>query len=385
MKRWIVVAAMLLAGCSAVAPSVAPSASPSPFRTPAPSPAATAVSAAEPCAAAIRHVGSFVNQLGGLLGGLRPQITAPTFDGPATASQMSRVSATLGSFAGLEALAGRCEPTSGIGSRVAAIRAAARPALEASGAASIRDDEVQRSSATTLFGLLSNVLAIGRDVTAVASTLGLDAQVAAIPDASSRPLGSLEPLPTPTPTPSPVTAVSGPDRYGTAFFGNGTTVDSYQVTGTTPYAIIASMHAHGPYDQWVRQRAEAVTIARPAQHVELRPTATDCEVVPTAQPPVIITFTVTLPRWTPPKSPEDATVAWWNAELARAATHEKHHVDLWRNAAKQMSAAVTTSTCGDLYSRLSAIVRQTNRDNCQFDLDEYGTELGLTLESCLNR
>jgi hypothetical protein len=50
-----------------------------------------------------------------------------------------------------------------------------------------------------------------------------------------------------------------------------------------------------------------------------------------------------------------------------------------------MSAAVTTSTCGTLSARLNAIVRQAARANCEFDLDEYGRELGLTLESCLNQ
>jgi predicted secreted Zn-dependent protease len=383
MQRWIVIAAVLLAGCTAVAPSVAPPAPASAPQQAPPSAAPSRPRGADPCATAVLHLGAFVNQVGGLLAGLRPQITEPAFDGPATAGQIARTSAAIRSFAGLEDLAGRCQPTAAIGPRIAAIRTASRPAFEASASASVQDDEVQRSSATTLFGLLADVLAIGRDVSAAAASLGLDAQIAAIPEASARPLSSLEPIPAPTVT--PVTAVAGPDRYGTVFFGPGTTVKSYSVTGPTPFAIIASIHDRGPFDQWAHQRAEAITAARPVQHVELRPTADDCEVVATAQPPVSFTFTITLPRWTAPRQPEAATVAWWNAELARAATHEKHHVDLWRTAAAQMSAAVTTSTCGNLYSHLNAIVRQTTRANCQFDLDEYGSSLGLTLESCLNR
>jgi predicted secreted Zn-dependent protease len=220
-------------------------------------------------------------------------------------------------------------------------------------------------------------------VGAAAASLGLDARIAAIPDASTRPLGSLQPFPTPTPV--PVDAIAGPDSYGTAFFGPGTTVKTYGVTGSTPAAIIASIRARGPFDQWVHQRAEALTAAQASQHIELRPTADDCKVVATAQPPVGFTFTITLPRWAAPKQPDAATVTWWNAELARAAIHEKHHVDLWRDAATRMSDAVTTSTCGNVYSQLNAIVRQTTRENCQFDLDEYGRELGLTLESCVNQ
>jgi hypothetical protein len=30
-------------------------------------------------------------------------------------------------------------------------------------------------------------------------------------------------------------------------------------------------------------------------------------------------------------------------------------------------------------------VRATTRANCQFDLDEYGRALGLTLESCVHQ
>jgi predicted secreted Zn-dependent protease len=162
-------------------------------------------------------------------------------------------------------------------------------------------------------------------------------------------------------------------------------VRSYGVSGSTPYEIFASMQDHGPFDRWVGLRAEALTVARASEHVELRPTATDCQVVATAQPPVTFTFTITLPRWSPPKHPDKATVAWWNAELTRAATHEKHHVDLWRSAGKQMSAAVATSSCTNLSAHFSAIIRQANRANCEFDLDEYGRALGLTLESCLNQ
>jgi predicted secreted Zn-dependent protease len=383
MKAWIVVAAIVLAGCNAVAPSAPPSPPSSPSRTGPPSVAPGTPTSGEPCATAVQHLGAFVNQVGGLLAGLRPAITTPSFDGPATTSQISRVSAALRSFDGLEDLTGRCRPTSGIGPRIASLEATARPAIDASQSASVRDDEVQRSSAATLFGLLSDVLAIGRDVTAAAGSLGLDARIAAIPDASARPLGSLDPLP--TPTPESRIAIVEPSSFGSAFFGPGTTMTSYGVTGATPYALIASMHANGPFDRWVGQRAEAVTVARPTQHVELRPTTTDCTVVATAQPPVTFLFTITLPRWSPPKLPDDITVAWWNAELARAATHEKHHVDLWRAAAKRMSAAVATSSCATLSSQLGAIVREAARANCEFDLDEYGRELGLTIESCLNQ
>jgi len=381
MRGWIVVAAIILAGCSAAAPTAAPSTLPSPSRAAPPALAPGNATGGGPCATAVRHLGAFVNQVGELLAELRPEIVTPAFDGPATASQISRISAAIGSFDGLADLSGRCQATSAIGPRITALAGTARLAIDAAQSASASDDEAQRSAATTLFGLLTDVLAIGRDVTAAAASLGLDARIAAIPEASARPLGSLDPLPTPTPP----AAVSGLDRFGPAFFGPGSTVTSYGVSGSTPSAILDSMRAHGPFDRWVGLRAEALTVARASQHIQLRPTATDCQVVATSQPAVTFTFTITLPRWSPPKHPDEATVAWWNAELARAATHEKHHVDLWRTAGKQMSSAVGTSSCVNLSTHIDAIVRQATRANCQFDLDEYGRALGLTLESCLNQ
>src|SRR5262249_37399143 len=169
---------------------------------------------------------------------------------------------------------------------------------------------------------------------------------------------------------------------GSAFFGPDTTVKTYAVTGPSPYEIQVSIQAHGPADRWLG-RAEALTVAQPIQDFRLEPYNGDCRLVASVQPPIHVEFTITLPRWVAPASPEPATVAWWEAELKRAATHEKHHVDLWRGAASRMSTAVATSTCANVTSNLAAIARDTARANCEFDLDEYGRALGLTLQSCL--
>jgi hypothetical protein len=44
---------------------------------------------------------------------------------------------------------------------------------------------------------------------------------------------------------------------------------------------------------------------------------------------------------------------------------------------------VAGSTCTNLVSRLTKIATDARRANCQFDLDEYGRAMGLTLDSCL--
>ena len=122
----------------------------------------------------------------------------------------------------------------------------------------------------------------------------------------------------------------------------------------------------------------------PPIRVEIVGKSSSCRVVPQANPAVTFRFTITLPRWDPPSGVSRTTVTWWNAELKRAAIHENHHVDLWRAAGTQMSRAATTSTCANVNSRLAAIVKATARENCEFDMDEYGKALGLSLDDCLS-
>ena len=85
----------------------------------------------------------------------------------------------------------------------------------------------------------------------------------------------------------------------------------------------------------------------------------------------------------PPSSADRATITWWISEIKHVATHENHHVDLWRAAGVAMSKAVGSSTCTNLESHLRTIVNDTRRANCEFDMREYGTAMGLSIESCL--
>jgi hypothetical protein len=50
-----------------------------------------------------------------------------------------------------------------------------------------------------------------------------------------------------------------------------------------------------------------------------------------------------------------------------------------------MTNALGTSTCANVSDHLGVIVKDIDEQQCEFDLKEYGTALGLTLSSCLNR
>ena len=186
----------------------------------------------------------------------------------------------------------------------------------------------------------------------------------------------------PTPTPKPTAAPTVPVIDG-AFFGSGAKVVSYQVSGSSITQIIASIRANGPWSDWLHARAEAVTKAVPKYRFTLTETAGVCHIVTTARPAVIFTYAITLPGWSRPKTADTATVRWWAGELLRVATHERHHVEIYRDGAARMTDAVAHSTCGTVSSKIAAIVKDIDIQQCQFDVDEYGAALGLTVSSCL--
>ena len=188
----------------------------------------------------------------------------------------------------------------------------------------------------------------------------------------------------PTATPKPPAAPQVPS-VASSFFGSGAKVVTYVVTGSTQAQITASIGTNGPWSNWLHGHAEALTRAVPKYRFTLSQTAAQCRIVVTAKPAVVFTFTVTLPGWTRPRAADAATVRWWAAEVIRVATHERHHVEIYRDGAARMTAAVGNSTCANVSIHLSAIVRDIDVAQCQFDLDEYGAALGLSLSSCLGQ
>jgi predicted secreted Zn-dependent protease len=372
----VLIVALGLGACSPAEPA------PSATAAPSASSAAAASAATGPCVTAVAHLTAFASRLGTQLAALRPLVTNPTFDSGATAAGIRGVSSTLVAFDGLEARVAPCAATAPIAAQVTAIREQARSSIDASTSASIMDRVTQRAAAAELFGLLEPVLDLAAATDRAAVAAGIDTQVAVIPDGSSEPLGSLPPLPTPTPRPS-VLPPPEVTAFDASFFGANSTVKTYRVQGDTPLEIVQSIRASGPPVDWIG-RAEALTLATPHIRVELSGSGSSCRVVPKASPPVSFSFTITLPRWVPPSGASTTTVTWWNAELRRAAVHEHHHVDLWRAAGTAMSKAVSSSTCTNFQSHLATIIKQTALANCEFDMDEYGEALGLSLEDCLS-
>jgi predicted secreted Zn-dependent protease len=146
---------------------------------------------------------------------------------------------------------------------------------------------------------------------------------------------------------------------------------------------VSSIRANGPVVKWLNGRAEAVTQADPHYGFELNEVGGQCRIVPKTKPTVYFSFTITLPKWVPPADAGRSTVTWWNDRLKDTAVHERHHVELTRAAGAQMSNAVATSTCESLAGNLTKIANDLNRQNCEFDMREYGAAMGLTLSACL--
>ena len=388
MRRSLVALAVTLAlataaGACSTSDSTVPSGPAAPTSSPATgSPHPRAAPSANPCVTSVAHLTAFTNQLGADLVDLRPKVVDPAFDSGGTSAIITRVSGTIVAFEGLEERTAACPATASIVAGVASVRERARTALDASIAASVNDAEVQRASAAALFGLLPDVETIGAATQTAARSTGLDSQIAAIPDDSSKPLGSLPPLDAAPPATAPPRDPGG--TYGNAFFGPNASVTTYRVTGSTPDEIIDSILANGPADKWLRGRAEAITLAIPHDRVGFQQDGSTCRVTPTAKPAIYFSFKITIPKWDRPSDASRAAVTWWTSEIRHVAVHENHHVELWRAAGVAMTKTVATSTCTNLVSRLTKIATDTRRENCEFDMEEYGKAMGLSLSACLN-
>ena len=187
------------------------------------------------------------------------------------------------------------------------------------------------------------------------------------------------PSPTPKPTKSPTVVVIKP-----SFFGSGVAVTTYRVRGSTPYDISRSIGTEGPYMSWLGGSAAGVTQARSDYrwHMELAG-AGSCRIVREAKPAIRIVHTIVLPRWKAPSDASASTIAWWNTHVRDIARHEKVHVDIYRAAAKRLNSVLASSTCDNVRTRLNRVWKAVRRDQCEFDMREYGDAAGLSLSACL--
>jgi hypothetical protein len=54
-----------------------------------------------------------------------------------------------------------------------------------------------------------------------------------------------------------------------------------------------------------------------------------------------------------------------------------------RAGQKDLNTALAKSTCANAQAHLDAVWTSINRQQCEFDMTEYGTELGLSLKRCI--
>jgi hypothetical protein len=54
-------------------------------------------------------------------------------------------------------------------------------------------------------------------------------------------------------------------------------------------------------------------------------------------------------------------------------------VDIYRDAVKRLNSVLASSTCGNVEARLDRVWTAVGRDQCEFDMREYGTDAGLSL------
>ena len=110
-----------------------------------------------------------------------------------------------------------------------------------------------------------------------------------------------------------------------------------------------------------------------------------CRIVVTKIPAIVLRYTIVLPRWTAPSGIESTTITWWNSDLRDIATHERVHVGIYRTASKRLNSTLAASTCANAQRNLNAVWKKAQRQNCEFDMREYGSASGLSLSACIAR
>ncbi|HYK94546.1 MAG TPA: DUF922 domain-containing protein [Candidatus Dormibacteraeota bacterium] len=340
---------------------------------------------ASPCAKPLRDIGQSSQLIADQLASLRPLLVARTYDGWAVLGQVRRVNETLLIYGELTAELDACPNANKLAARVATVKESARAGvtvvLDYGAAVAL----VPRDAAVGLFRLLPEVLAISKDAAELARGLALEIPVAEVQQGSDEPIAKLPSLPTPAPTARPADPLAVL-RIRASFFGSRVTLSTYGVSGTTPTEIWESMNRNGPYSAWLHGNASGLTQASAEYRFHLASnTDGSCYIWADANPPILLTYTVDLPRWSAPSGVAATTITYWNQTLQEIATHEKHHVTIYRAAQTTLNATLASSTCGNYDANLTAVWNDVNRQQCEFDMKEYGADLGLSLESCVNQ
>ena len=344
---------------------------------------------ADPCSVAVTQLGAFTKSMAEDLVAIRSLVRAKRFDVAQTVAASRQVATVLTTSVGLEDTLRGCQATAPFAPRVEALRASAETTLDKARSALITDARIQRAAGVSLVSLLREVRSLAKAAATVAADLRLTSEVGQTSDGADEPIGSLPPLPPPTlePTPRPTpkpTPLPKAIAMKPSFFGSNVKISTYKVRGGTSGAISSSMLSKGPYSTWLHGRAAGLTRTHPAYRFHFSSDGFgSCRIVVEAKPAIKLTYTIVLPRWTPPAGISAATILWWNGDLRDIATHERVHVRIYRSAAKRLNAVLASSTCASAPRRLDAVWNDAQRQNCDFDMKEYGTSASLSLKKCL--
>jgi predicted secreted Zn-dependent protease len=144
------------------------------------------------------------------------------------------------------------------------------------------------------------------------------------------------------------------------------------------------MEANGPRLAWLDGAAAAVTQTEASFNFDLRDSSSGCRIVTGSRPAIELDYSVVLPKWDPPSNASNATVEWWNDEFRDIAIHERTHVEIYREGVEELNEIVASSTCDNLEDRFEDAWADLSREQCEFDMREYGAALGLSIERCLD-
>lgn len=186
-----------------------------------------------------------------------------------------------------------------------------------------------------------------------------------------------QPTPGPSPKPTPTPKAPKVAAIRPSFFGSGVTVSTFRVRGDTPHEISRSISKNGPHSRWLDGSAAGLTRMRAAYrwHMETDPYGS-CQIIREAKPAIKLSYTIVLPRWKAPSGVSPWTIQWWNDEVRDIAKHERVHVEIYRDTQQRLNSTLASSTCANVKRRLDRVWNATNREQCEFDMREYGTEMG---------
>jgi predicted secreted Zn-dependent protease len=200
-------------------------------------------------------------------------------------------------------------------------------------------------------------------------------------------------VPTARPTPKPALKTTPPPtaKPGTGstvpvitadYFGPGVTVKYYDIYGSTPDEINASIGQNSPHQSGLVE-AEAFVSDPIAYRFDLETSGSKCSIVDESTPPIYINITVTLPHWVQPAGAPAYTIQWATADFTRVIVHERVHVQHALAAEDQANQVLAASTCDNVEANLNQVWYQLDVSDCQFDLDQYATAEGYTMKQCL--